>query len=250
MLTTRSHDHFSITQVFKLMTTPQTPLSNVVWHTIKINSEIDEDNDLQTERMHVNASHYTVVSKSINETVLKFKGAYFISDGGYHRWPCLVNPFKHQPEGTDLEIWSQNIESVRKDIECVFGILKKRFLFLKHPIRIHSPHCIQRAFVTCCVLHNILIDYDGYDTWDEDNVEDSLDYNCLEESAELAATQSENYGGLAGVRAANREMFGLGGDGEEDPDVNPDDCEAYHARRFNLVKHMHRLLEQRQVRMG
>ena len=232
------------------MTTPQTPLSNVVWHTIKLNSGIDEDNELQTERMHVNASHYSVVSKSINETVLKFKGAYFISDGGYHRWPCLVNPFKHQPEGTDLEIWSQNIESVRKDIECVFGILKKRFLFLKHPIRIHSPHCIQRAFVTCCVLHNILIDYDGYDVWDEDNVEDSLDYNCLEESAELAATQSENYGGVAGVRAANREMFGLGGDGEEDPDVNPADCEAYHARRFNLVKHMHRLLEQRQVRMG
>ena len=70
--------------------------------------------------MHVNASHYNVVSKSINETVLKLKGAYFISDGGYHPWPCLVNPFKHQPEGTDLEIWSQNIESVCKDIECVF----------------------------------------------------------------------------------------------------------------------------------
>ena len=43
-------------------------------------------------------------------------------------------------------------------------------------------------------------------------------------------------------------MFGLGGDGEEHPDVNPADCEAYHTR--NLVKHMHRLLEQRQDRMG
>ena len=141
-----------------MMKSPQSPLFNIVWYTFKLNNEIDDEEAAQTERMHVNASHFTVVSKSINETaVLKFKGAYFISDGGYHRWPCLIsNPFKHQPEGTDLEVWSQNIESVWKDIECVFGILKKRFLFLKHPIRIHSPHCIQR----CCVLHNILIDYD------------------------------------------------------------------------------------------
>jgi hypothetical protein len=167
--------------------------------------------------MHVNASHYNVVSKSINETVFKFKGAYFISDGGYHCCPCLVNPFKHQPEGTGLEVWSQNIKSVRKDIECVFGILKKGFLFLKHPIRIHIPHCIQHAFVTCCVLHNILIDYNGYETWDEDNVKESQDCTFLEESAELAAAQSENYEGMPGVGAANYEMFGIGGDGEEDP---------------------------------
>ena len=55
---------------------------------------------------------------------------------------------------------------------------------------------------------------------------------------------------MSSVRAANREeMFGLGGDGEEDPDVNPVDCEAYHARRVNLVKHIHRLLQLRHVRM-
>ena len=105
------------------------------------------------------------------------------------------------------------------------SILKKRFLFLKHPTRIHSPEYIQRAFLTCCVLHNILLDYDRYNTWDEDKVEDSLDYNCLEESAELATIHSAKYGAISGVRAANCEMFGLGGDGEEDPDVNPVDCQ-------------------------
>jgi hypothetical protein len=188
-----------------------------------------------------------VVHNSINDTVLSFVGAYFISDGGYHRWPCLINPFKHQAEGTDFQTWSQNIEAVRKDIECVFGILKKRFLYLKHPIRIHSPECIERVFVTCCVLHNILLDYDGYGTWDEDNVEDSLDYNCLEESAERAAAHTE-FGRFAfsGVRAGNREEFGLE---EEDPEVHPDDCQAYHARRNELVKHMLRLIELRGLRL-
>ena len=88
-------------------------------------------------------------------------GAYMICDGGYHDWACLVPPFKHQEHGSDPERWSQQVELVRKDVECVFGILKKRFLFLKHPIRLHNPQQIEMVFVTCCVLHNILIDYDG-----------------------------------------------------------------------------------------
>ena len=97
--------------------------------------------------------------------------------------------------------------------------------------------------MTCWVIHNILIDYDGCVKWDVDNVEDSLDYNYLEELAELAAAQSQNYGGVAGICAANHEMCGLGGGGEEDPNVNLFEWQAYHKRRFDLgVKHIHRLL--------
>ena len=73
-----------------------------------------------------------------------------------------------------------------------------------------------------------------------------LGSGCTFEAVEELTAVSE------GIHRKFREMFGLSGDGEqdEDPDVNLADCEAYHARRFNLVKHMHRLLEQRQVRMG
>ena len=49
-------------------------------------------------------------------------GAYFICDGGYHDWECLMPPNKHQVPGTDECAWSHHIESVRKDVECVFGI--------------------------------------------------------------------------------------------------------------------------------
>ena len=58
---------------------------------------------------------------------VKHLGAYMIVDGGYHRWCSLVCPYKHQLEGTDMSKWSKNVESVRKDAECVFGILKKQF---------------------------------------------------------------------------------------------------------------------------
>jgi DDE superfamily endonuclease len=61
-------------------------------------------------------------------------------------------------------IWSEWIESRRKDVECVFGSMKKRFRFLKHAIEIHSQHEIDNAFFTCCTLHNIILMYDGLDT--------------------------------------------------------------------------------------
>ena len=58
------------------------------------------------------------------------KGAYYICDGGYHYWQELVAPYKMQIAWSKMERWSANIESAQKDVECTFGILKKRFLFL------------------------------------------------------------------------------------------------------------------------
>jgi hypothetical protein len=60
-----------------------------------------------------------------------FTGVYLICNGVYHRWPCLVSPVKSGPAGSPTMKWSGKLESVRKDIEGVFGILKRRFRFLK-----------------------------------------------------------------------------------------------------------------------
>jgi hypothetical protein len=99
-----------------------------------------------------------------------------------------------------VEKWSKTVESVRKDVECVFGILKKRFLLLKHPIRHHDPEQIQRAFLTCCVIHNILLDYNLYD--------EDVEYGILEESAALRAAGTTNgLIGVADVRSVRREVF-------------------------------------------
>ena len=88
-------------------------------------------------------------------------GAYYICDGGYHYCQELIAPFKNQIPGSKMEMWSSNMESARKDVECAFGILKRWFLFLKNPIELHSPERIEDAFFTCAVLHNWLHDYDG-----------------------------------------------------------------------------------------
>ena len=90
------------------------------------------------------------------------QGLYLICDGGYHRWPCLVYPVKVGDPGSVSMKFSKLVESVRKDIEGVFGILKIRFRFLKSFTNLRRQKHIDYAFVTCCILHNILLEEDGY----------------------------------------------------------------------------------------
>ena len=175
-------------------------------------------------------------------------GYYYICDGGYHLWETLIPPYKHQIEGSDEMSWSHNIESIRKDIECVFGILKKRFLFLKNPIRLHHPETIDALFVTCCVLHNILLDYDGYDNWEEVMLEDdeciNVQYGILETIGVLThGGGTMNSGGFT----RNQYMNNVGNnsflidinqnDEEYDYRTTTEDALRYHARRDDLVEH-------------
>ena len=77
-----------------------------------------------------------------------------------------MSPVQHRPEGSRLDVWSKLVESVRKDVECTFGILKKRFHILKHDIRLHNKDHVHDVFVACCILHNMLLDYDEWDDWE------------------------------------------------------------------------------------
>ena len=89
---------------------------------------IRKDGDILKESSFM---HYLADGSEVEE-----KGYYYIVDGGYNIWIELIAPFKHEPESCIAHIWSKQVESVRKDVECVFGILKKRFLILKHPMRL------------------------------------------------------------------------------------------------------------------
>lgn len=90
------------------------------------------------------------------------KGAYLLSDNGYTRTPTLVMPVKFDPD-LELKRWSEMCESLRKDVECTFGILKGRWRILKAGIRMHGVAIVEQIMKTCCVLHNMLIHYDGLD---------------------------------------------------------------------------------------
>ena len=92
----------------------------------------------------------------------KYKGAWMIVDNGYLAWPSNIPPFSDP-----IHIWehafTEWIESVRKDVECTFGIMKGRFRQLKTGTRIHGHVSTDRIWLTCCALHNMLLEVDGLD---------------------------------------------------------------------------------------
>jgi hypothetical protein len=60
------------------------------------------------------------------------RGMYLICDNGYLRWPTSICPYEGAAKSTLEGYFSTNLESVRKDVECTFGILKKRWKILNH----------------------------------------------------------------------------------------------------------------------
>ena len=94
------------------------------------------------------------------------RGCYLVCDNGYHKWRMMQCPMKHTASVAAAK-WSCHLESIRKDVECVFGILKHRFRILKFPVELHNQDEIDSVFFTCCILNNMLLQFDGYDKrWD------------------------------------------------------------------------------------
>ena len=60
-----------------------------------------------------------------------------------------------------MERWSKRLESVRKDVERAFGIVKKRFAILKVPFNYATRERVQNAVHSCIILHNMLLAHDG-----------------------------------------------------------------------------------------
>jgi hypothetical protein len=54
--------------------------------------------------------------------------------------------------------------SVRKDVECAFDLLKKRFDILAIPDWLYSQHTLMHV---CIILHNMIIDDERDDNYDD-----------------------------------------------------------------------------------
>ena len=95
------------------------------------------------------------------------EGAWLLVDGGNHKRRCLQCPLKHSALPKE-KLWREWAETVRKDVECVFGVLKGRFRCLKLSIYYHDKDNIDNMFYCCCILHSILFHFDGLDVrWEE-----------------------------------------------------------------------------------
>ena len=65
-------------------------------------------------------TEYTFDLHDDEGVVHQVKGCYVINDGGYHKWRVTIAGFSHTSEAWEAR-WTERLESVRKDVECVFG---------------------------------------------------------------------------------------------------------------------------------
>jgi hypothetical protein len=124
---------------------------------------IHEGKILQDVRFRLYSWSGQIGSSTLESTV--YAGPWGLVDNGYHRWPSTQAPAKHTLLRCEERL-SEWIESFRKDAECTFGILKGRFRVLRTGIRLDGPAASDKVWLTCCALHNFLIEEDGLEDWD------------------------------------------------------------------------------------
>ena len=98
--------------------------------------------------------------KEGNVISVRYNGVYVVVDNGYLAWSCTVPPISVTNK-IDETRWSRWVESMRKDVECTFGILKGRWRILKTGVRVYGVDKVDEIWLTCCALHNWLLDIDG-----------------------------------------------------------------------------------------
>jgi hypothetical protein len=108
-----------------------------------------------------NTMSFELKTNTDGETTTRIiKGAYVIVDNGYLKWSTAVPPIKHSCQCSVIR-FSQWLESLRKDVECTFGILKGRRRVLKSGIRVHNTEAADNIWLTCCALHNLLTNHES-----------------------------------------------------------------------------------------
>lgn len=116
----------------------------------------------------MNNISYNVRTGPSTDDVVTLSSLYVIADGGYIEWSQIMTGFgmSSDPMKYRFTDW---VASVRKDVECFFGILKQRFRFFKNPITLHEKEDVDNAFFTACILNNMILIHDGLDKLWEDS---------------------------------------------------------------------------------
>jgi hypothetical protein len=203
------------------------------WNDITITHHDNNLNVIQTGEL----SQYTWIREQTDGPPVTETGLYLICDGGYPKRPLLICPFKDQQEGTDMHAWSSHVESLRKDVECTFGILKKRFMILKHAVRFHDIENLEHIFRTCCIFHNILLTHDWRDDWEsllDDDSDSDVDYDSSNDDLPDYRAPIGHTSFARGENRSHQEREAA--DGNE-AFVDETASEAFMARRENLIDH-------------
>ncbi len=133
----------------------------------------------------------------------QFTNLYFLVDGIYPELSRFVKTIS-VPVSFYESKFAKWQESVRKNIECGFGVLSKKFKFMQTPVRLHYVDDIFYVVKLCICLHNAMVVHcieNGEDPETEDmynittNTENSLqlDEEEVRDSAQIDIKAEDNF---------------------------------------------------------
>ncbi|DAZ97814.1 TPA: hypothetical protein N0F65_002484 [Lagenidium giganteum] len=94
-----------------------------------------------------------------------------------------------QPANMKEAHFTRRQESCRKDVERSFGVLKGRFHIIDRPSRLWSISDMEIVYLTCIILHNVIIEHDtGHVDMEHEYARPATPYSTFESSRmEIAA---------------------------------------------------------------
>jgi hypothetical protein len=70
----------------------------------------------------------------------------------------MICPFTRVENASAQGYFTTHLEGVRKDVECTFGFLKKRWRILNNGFFYREVLTCEKIVVTCCWINNFLLD--------------------------------------------------------------------------------------------
>ncbi|XP_015695402.1 uncharacterized protein LOC102709859 [Oryza brachyantha] len=85
-----------------------------------------------------------------------YEAGYYLADKIYPEWAAFVKSIS-RPQTEKDKLFSVKQESVRKDVECAFGVLQSRFNIVCRPARFWHREDVVNIMQTCVILHNKIV---------------------------------------------------------------------------------------------
>ncbi|XP_071687620.1 uncharacterized protein [Rutidosis leptorrhynchoides] len=93
---------------------------------------------------------------------VEYRRGYYLADDIYPTWAAFVKGFSSVVDKKHSYFTKKHAEA-RKDVERTFGILQGR-----QPARSYEVNQMRRLMYTCIIIHNIIIEDNGYNLAEND----------------------------------------------------------------------------------
>ena len=127
--------------------------------------------------------------------------AYYLTDGIYPKWATFIQSIPI-PQGPKASLFALYQESVRKDVECAFGVLQSRFAIVKNPALIWDKVKIGKIMRACIILHNMIVE-DERDRYTQFDVSEFAQVEANRTSQvdfAFSTDMPSNLGNMIGIR--------------------------------------------------